>query len=207
MTNTTATIHAHPTDPNILVLKTPPDHANEMGRFEPARYDHGMRAYLLHIDHLEPLRKFAKRQGMYLVDQRTAPPGKKTLMPECRSCSQPASLGAQPLRCPACGEVWRPVFHDGRDTHESTTKTCVRCDHTQGRHWRYCGKCGATMPPDPPKDDKHHELNLPPRKRLEDPAPLAAVMPETRDVLSRDRARTLLDQYETVDLPNDQEES
>lgn len=177
MTNTTATISSHPSDENILMLRTPHDHAAEMGRFEPARYDSTSRAYLVHVDHLEPLRRFAKRIGMYLVDQRAQAEGERTLMPECRNCGQPAKLGHEPIRCPDCGEVWSSRFMDGLDNRRGLTQTCP-IGHTQLGAFPYCGTCGARIPP-PEKTGPPVVL----RQQLADPKPLAEVVVETVDLL------------------------
>lgn len=171
----TATLHAHPSDPDILVLKTPHELASEMGRAAFARYDADMRAYLLHIDHLDALRKFAKMVNLYLIDQRQAPPGEQTRAPECKHCGQPAALMSQPNRCPACGKPWDPVFVGSDNPLSPLKKACVRCDHRQLRSFAYCSQCGEVMPPD--EDVLVRRLPIP-RTNLADPMPLSDAVRE-----------------------------
>lgn len=182
MTNFTATLHAHSTDPDALVLKTPIEIASEMGRFAPARYDRETRGYLLHVDHLDALRRFAKTIGLHIIDQRQAPPGDKPLMPECGNCGQPAALTRQPDHCPTCGRRWKPVFIRGTETRDPLTKACVRCGHTQGRRWAYCIRCGQSMPDDPPEWNVVHHVDLP-RPKLDEPMPFSECIEETLDVI------------------------
>lgn len=173
---TLATLSAHPTDNRTLLLRTPPGLADQMGRFEPARYDAAHRAYLLHVDHVEALHRFAAAIRLHVVDERTRPPGERTLMPECAACGQPARATRQPARCPACGEPWIARYvNPGTGHGEHVRQTCGDCGHTQrGGRFPYCGSCGAAMPPDLPKP--HVEI---PRQRLKDPASLAETVPET----------------------------
>lgn len=179
---TTATINAHPTDPDIIVLRTPPDMASEMGRFAPARYDPQTRAYILLAEHVDALRKFATRSGIHIVDQRQAPPGPRTQMPECTNCGQPAKLNAQPDWCPACGERWKPMFAEGHNG-SGVRLECRACGHRQTTAFRWCGKCGAAMP-EPPKGGKPLTLDRP---KLTAPKPLAQTIVETLPLLEADR--------------------
>lgn len=174
-----ARLTAHPTDTRTVLLHTPPGLATDMGRFEPARYDQAHRAYLVHVDHLAALHRFAATIALHIVDERTRPPGQRPLMPECIHCGQPAKLTRQPHRCPGCGQPWKPTFVDPGTGHgEAVRQTCDHCGHTQRGRFGYCGACGEPMPADDP--DRPHR---PPRRHLNDPLPLADTITETAGLL------------------------
>ena len=102
------TIHKGPT-PELVVVRTPPDLATEMGRFGPARYDRDARVYLVQAHQLEAFSRFLTRSGHQLVDQREAAaapsPGPGLPLPECSACGTPYKRrDAEGLRvCIACG--------------------------------------------------------------------------------------------------------
>lgn len=148
-------ITSHPKLPRMTLVHTPPDLAHDvMGPYQPARWSPAHRAYLLGEESLEQFERHLARHGVHLVDERrgAGEPEKFTgPLPECSACGQPASRQAALAltRCPACGAAWRPVVADTPATGGGWTPhvECATCGRRQRDGWRFCGGCGAEMPP------------------------------------------------------------
>jgi hypothetical protein len=165
----------HETDHELVILHTPPQLADAVGRFEPARYDPARRAYLLHQARVPDLYRWARHAEAHITDERAAFSASKpyTPGPECAHCAQPGSAAKPPKYCPACGETWTPIVY--RDTAPSVVRgECTRCRTRQVGRFPRCAHCGGDMAY--PKPQRHVEL---PRTRLPDPLPLADVIAET----------------------------
>lgn len=170
-------INRHPRDTDIIMLATPPDLAEQMGRFEPARYSRDDRAYLIHRNDLDPFKRYAKHIGAHVIDERR-PTGPKRDAHECGNCGQPGSTERAPRYCPSCGQDWQPVTYE--DVSPTVSRgTCVACGHMQGARFPHCSRCGGQMSyPEAPT-----RLVIP-RAKLEDPMPLGDVLAETVDQLA-----------------------
>lgn len=81
-------ITRHPNDPNIVLLHTQPGIAEIMGRYEPARWDTGHKAYLLHTEHLDSLTRFAHAVDLYVLDERDLTPGHSRQGELCDICNR-----------------------------------------------------------------------------------------------------------------------
>lgn len=170
-------ITRHPHDPDIVMLNTPPDMSQEMGRFQPARYAPELRAYLTHRDTIDALHRFAKHADAHVVDERRAE-GAQTLAHECRHCQQPGSTTRPPAFCPACGEPWEPVTFE-EQSPGAVHGTCSRCGERQSGRFPRCSRCGGQMTYEP----RGKPLVLP-RTKLEDPMPLSQALEETVEAMS-----------------------
>jgi hypothetical protein len=169
-------ITRHPHDQSIAVLATPPDLATDMGRFEAARYAPDLRAYMIHVDTVPALRKFAKHLGVHVIDERRDN-GPRTLPHECGDCGQPGSVERPPRCCPDCGADWRPVtYEDAAPT--LTEGTCGRCGHRQGGRFPRCSHCGGHMA----YPERGPRVEIAPRAKLPDPIPLAEAIAETPEL-------------------------
>jgi len=165
-------IEKHPTDPDVVILRTPPDMASDMGRFEAARYDPDRKAYLIHSDTIPSLYRFARHFGAHVTDDRTGL-GERTLAHECGHCGQPGSVANSPKHCPACGEPWMPVTH--HDVNPPTDLTrCDACGRNQRGRFPRCAHCGAELTHSRPG----RVVRLP-RVKLADPLPLSQTLQET----------------------------
>lgn len=116
-----AVLKAHPTDPNTLILDTPPDLKHVMGRFEAARYTSNY-GYLFHIDHLDAMRRFLQLNNVAVMDDRPQPTAGP---PRYRRGQEPV------LKCAACGYTQR------EDSCQTGPDECGNC----GR----CHNCGANQ--------------------------------------------------------------
>lgn len=164
-------LSTHPTDPDIVVLNTPPDLAQQMGRFEPARYDPDRRAYLAHRDTLDALASFARTVNAHVVDERRKPAGTNPIH-ECGECGQPGSAAHPPRYCPACGSDWRPVtIEDIQPT--VAYGTCRGCGRQQIRRFPHCTHCGGAMAYATP------EKRVIARPKRANPIPLGEALAET----------------------------
>lgn len=173
-----ARLRQHPADEAALIVSIPHELNYEMARFQPAILATEHKGYVLLAEHLPSLQRFAQTVNLRIIDERAAPEGSRTLMPECANCGQPAKLGHEPRRCPSCGGVWSSTFLDGLDNRRGLTQTCP-IGHTQQGAFPYCGTCGAPIEPTKPSG--------PPailRQVLADPKPLADVIAETVDLLA-----------------------
>lgn len=169
-------ITKHPHDADIVLLATPPEMNTDMGRFEPARYAPELRAYLIHRDTVEALRKFAKHVNAHVIDERRTE-GARTLLHECGNCAQPGSTSRPPQFCPSCGEPWRPVTFE-EQLPDAVHGTCSRCSNRQSGRFPRCSRCGGEMTYEP----RGKRVVLP-RPKLADPMPLSEALQETLDHL------------------------
>lgn len=184
--HTLAYLTSHTHDPNTLVLHTPPGLATDMGRFEPARYDAELRAYLVHTDHHDALHRFATSIGLHITDNRirppTAPGPPRPRMPECTHCAQPARHDTHPNRCPNCGQPWQPTYPPDHHAGHGVTQDCPACGRTQHGRFAHCGRCGAAIPDEPPT-----RRRTAPRPTLPDPLPLAQTIDDLAEHLDHDQ--------------------
>jgi hypothetical protein len=145
---------AHPTDPAVLLLHTPPAIRDRLGRFAPARWSPAFTAYLVPAGMQPQLVTWAKHERVHLVDERLAddapPPAAPRVTrnyaagPECGFCGQPGSSTYPPKRCPGCGELWRPIVYTDVVDAESLT-TCRSCEAKVPGRFPYCSHCGELM--------------------------------------------------------------
>lgn len=175
----------HPTDEQLLLVHVPPHLSRQMGQFPHARWLPSLKAYAVHTAAEAGLNATISYIGAHAIDERLTHPTNQPQplrMPECTHCGQPARHDAQPARCPACGEPWRPAYRGtAHHHHGGVTQTCPTCSHTQHGRFAHCGKCGAAIPADPPQG--HVQL---PRRKLRDPLPLSQTVPETVAQLTTD---------------------
>lgn len=135
----------HPSDPDVVLVHTPPGLANELGRFEPARYAAEHRAYVMHGDHMAALYRFARTITCHVVDERvTRGSGPGTPPRECAGCGQPGSMGKPPKVCPACGVGWVPTPPPVTAVRAPMTE-CRACGHRQTGRFPFCSACGGQM--------------------------------------------------------------
>lgn len=171
---------SHGSDREVVLLHTPPDLAEQMGTFEPARWSPDLRAYLLHHEQIKALFRFARFHDLHVVDERRRDDSAPRPLPvECASCGQPGRLTHPPTRCPSCGEPWRPVSPPGYSSiHHRTTRPCPSCHEPQSGRFPYCASCGGRMP-STPTANQHKAFRRPEaREHLGEPVPLADLVEE-----------------------------
>lgn len=176
-------IEKHPTDPDVVILRTPPDMAPDMGRFEAARYDADRRAYLTHSDTIPSLYRFAKHVGAHVTDDRTGL-GERRLAHQCGHCAQAGSVANPPKFCPDCGEPWMPVTHHDVSPPVALTR-CDGCGRMQRGRFPRCAHCGAGLNHAPGGKVVHL-----PRVKLADPVPLSVAIDETFPEIDRAKPET-----------------
>lgn len=180
-------ITSHPTNPDLLILHTPPDLATQMGHFQEARYDPDTHTYLLHSDAYPGLEALANYIDATLHDQRTnSITGQITTPQECRHCAQPARANHPPTYCPSCGNLWDPVGPPLTGDRYAITRTpCPSCGHHQTGRLPHCSHCGQPMttPPttNPPATTKE-------RDHLDDPLPLRTTLEDITERLATNPA-------------------
>jgi hypothetical protein len=178
-------ITTHPTDPDLLVLHTPPELANEMGRLEAARYDPTTGTYLLHRDAYAGLQALANYAGAHLHDQRSNPIANQIHIPqECRHCGQPGRANHPPTYCPACGNLWDPIGPPVDGIAGVIRTPCPSCGHKQSGRFGYCTRCGQSMTVRP-ATTAPALANV--REHLDEPLPLRAAIDEVNDHLTEER--------------------
>lgn len=182
-----ARLRWHPDDREVVTVEIPQDLNQAMGTFEPARLVPELRAYAMHHNAIPAFFRWARHQGVHVVDERTKGGGavRRVLPVECSTCGQPGRLEHPPTRCPSCGEPWRPVTPPGHVTaNQRTTTPCPACHHAESGRFPFCSNCGARMVHKPgraPRASTHPVFKDPETTpRLDDPLPLAdaMVMPE-----------------------------
>lgn len=142
----------HPRDDQASLAFTPPDLAQTMGLFGPARFSAVDGAY--ELDNGEDVNRFIRFMGHHghrVRDERIETPSTEKFtgpLPECRHCGQAAARKtADALRfCPACGREWDPVVY--QPTPRTETAAVVKCDacgHPQPAKYGFCGACGCTI--------------------------------------------------------------
>jgi hypothetical protein len=164
-------LDGHPADPAVLLVRTAPDLAPQLGKLQAARYDHHRKAYLLHTGDLPGLESLARYIGAHIVDNRPRP-GEHTLPHECAHSAQPASTTRPPAYCPTCGHPWAPVTYHDVD-HDADKGSCDHCGHHQTGPFPRCAACGGPMSY---PGRRHVEL---PRTKLADPIPFAQAVADT----------------------------
>lgn len=65
-------------------------------------------------------------------------------LPECQSCGQPASRGAQSVRCGNCGARWVPTVFRAAQT-DSRYVVCPSCYQQTQPGMRHCARCGKPL--------------------------------------------------------------
>lgn len=114
MSHHVVTLKTDPATPAVVYLSTPPDLAETMGGFGPARFvgHHppmpGV-SYALPATELDKFRVYATNRGVTVVDSRprTQRPGwMERPLPECADCGYPARRGHTPTHCPNCDAPW-----------------------------------------------------------------------------------------------------
>jgi hypothetical protein len=169
-----ARITRHPTDRDVVLLHTPPDARDRLGKFGPARYSPEHHAYVLHHTHIDALYRFAKATDMHVVDERNSSKRGPGVPPtECRVCGQAGSKPNPPRMCPACGNPWRPIGPPVREDPINRTP-CPSCGHKQPGRFAFCSRCGTPM--DYPQRTVRPALPRPEKRvHLDDPLPLGDV--------------------------------
>jgi hypothetical protein len=154
------TLKSDPEDPEVVYLCTPPDMAQTMGGFAPARYI-GDRppvpdaSYVISQDRLPHFMVYAANRGITLGDYRQPrqqpsqrPAWAEHPLPECRECGQPAKRGARLSFCPNCGTPWDPIevgpAGQGRES-SAPMLTCHACQRTTPAGFTHCCECGAKL--------------------------------------------------------------
>jgi hypothetical protein len=154
------TLKPSPTDPELVYLCTPPELAQTMGGFAPARYV-GDRppvpdaSYVISQDRLPSFMVYAANRGVSVGDYRqpSSTPSQRPAwaehpLPECRQCGQPAKRGARLSFCPNCGATWDAieVGPAGQGRHESAPMVqCASCMQTTPAGFTHCMECGAPL--------------------------------------------------------------
>lgn len=69
MNKTIARLRPHPTDPERIEILTPPEIAQLMGHYQPARWIPNRRCYELHTDHLDTFMTWARLNGLHAVNE------------------------------------------------------------------------------------------------------------------------------------------
>lgn len=170
-----ARLGSHPTDPQILVIHTPPDLATAMGNFGPARFSPDLRGYLVHQDHVQALYRWARSASVELVDERRRN-GKATPGHECANCHQPGSVARPPRICPACGQPWTPITY-AEAAPQVTATECLSCGHAQTGRFPFCASCGAKMTyTNAQPAQAKPVIPATPRVTLQDPIPLGTAL-------------------------------
>jgi hypothetical protein len=180
-------VRLHPDDERLVLLDTPPQLAQTMGRFEPARFV-GLRggAYAMPTEMLGHFESFARLHDVLLIDERASvatdtPHGRRVVgharpVPECGTCGQPARRDRQPDYCPACGRAWAPVEHEPYREDEQREQ-CARCLARQPFGFDYCQRCGTSIDHEQ-QPGRVVPIADAPRVQLEDPLPIGAAVDE-----------------------------
>lgn len=182
-------ITKHRSNPDLLVLHTPPEIRRQMGSFEAARFDPETKTYLLHPDALPGLEAFARYQSLVLHDQTENPvAGQITIPQECRHCGQPGQANKPPSYCPGCGRLWDPqgppIDADPDGIHRTP---CHGCGRRQSGRFAHCTNCGAVMvytTEAPGHGAEQLHLELANRPHRDEPVTLAAAIEDLAENLA-----------------------
>jgi hypothetical protein len=180
-------VRLHPDDERLVMLDTPPQLAQTMGRFEPARFV-GLRggAYVMPTDMLDHFASFARLHDVLLIDERSSVAtdtgsggrvvGHARPLPECAQCGQPARRDRQPDYCPSCGWTWAAVEHEPYREDEQREQ-CTRCLARQPFGFEFCQRCGTEID-HAVQPGRVVPVADAPRVQLEDPLPIGAAVDE-----------------------------
>jgi len=193
MSEGTARLTKHPSDPRFALLHIGPTHAQTMGRFAPARWAPDLKAFWVKDDQVDALVRFLGIQGITVADDRAMPvqgagrgcrvcgqthePATGPL-PECSNpdCRQPANRYHPPTHCPACGQPWEAVIYAEGKSHDwrPDPRTCPNCGTKNLLAFAYCHTCGAELPALRPSAARPAES----RPHLDNPQPIGEAITE-----------------------------